>query len=63
VLVQPLEPAQLVREFRPRGRIAIRQVQRADDKLTDLRFDVATVGVFRIAGQRATSLFCIFSFS
>src|SRR4029077_12294491 len=53
---QPLEPAQLVVESRTRRRVAIGQIQAADDDLTDLRFDVAAVGILGITGEHAADL-------
>ena len=53
---QALEPAQLVVELRAGRRVAVRQVQAADQHAADVGFDVAAVHVLRIAGQAAARL-------
>jgi hypothetical protein len=50
---QALEPFQLVVELRSGLRIAIGQVQAADDDPVHRGLDVAAVQVIRIAGQAA----------
>jgi hypothetical protein len=55
--VQPLEPLQLVVELRPRLRIAVRQVNARDTQPVNVRLDVPTVCVIRIAGQAAADLY------
>ena len=52
--LEPLEPTQLVVEFRAGRRIAVRQVQAADQDAVDGGLDVAAVGVVRIARQSAS---------
>ena len=56
VLVQPLHPAQLVVEFRTRLRVAVGQIEAADDDAVDCRLDVAAMVVVRIARQAAPVL-------
>ena len=46
---QPVEPAQLVIEFRSRRRIAVGQIQAPENRAVDRRLDVAAMGVGRIA--------------
>ena len=50
---QPLEPAQLVIELGTGRRVAVRQIEAADNDPVDRRFDVAAVRIVRIAGQAA----------
>ena len=56
MLDQPLEPAQLVVELRPGPRIAVGQVEAADQDAVDRRLDVAALRVVGIAGQAAPRL-------
>src|SRR6185295_12262030 len=56
VLDQPLEPLELVFELRTRLRIAVGQIQAADDDAAHFRFDVAAVRIVGIAGQTAADL-------
>ncbi len=51
VLDQPIEPGQLVVEFRAGLRIAVGQIDRGDEDAADGRFDVAALPVARIARQ------------
>jgi hypothetical protein len=53
---QAVEPGEFVDEFRPRPRIAIGQVKRADQDAVDGRLDIAAVRVVRIPGQTAMRL-------
>ena len=53
---QPLEPAQLVIEFRARRRIAVRQIEASDKHAADRGFDVTAVRIVGIAGQTAAGL-------
>ena len=53
---QPLEPAQLVVELGPGARIAVGQVEAADQDAADRGLEVAAVRVVRIAGQAAPRL-------
>jgi hypothetical protein len=48
---QPLEPVELVIEFRPGLRIAVRQVDAGDDDAVDGGFDIARLVIIAIAGQ------------
>src|ERR1700761_695623 len=48
---QPLEPRELVVELRPRLRIAVRQVQTADQQAIDGGLDIAAMRIVGIAGQ------------
>ena len=48
---QPLEPGELEIEFRPGLRVAVRRIERGDQHAVDGRFDVAALGVVRIARQ------------
>jgi hypothetical protein len=48
---QSLEPGELVVEFRPRLRIAVRRVERSDQHAVHRRLDVAGLVVVGIAGQ------------
>ena len=48
---QSLEPFELVVEFRPGLRIAIRQIDAGHDDAPDRRFDIARFPVLAIAGQ------------
>ena len=50
---QPFEPGELVGEFRPGLRIAVRRVEAADQDAADGRLDVAALRVLRVAGQLA----------
>ena len=51
--LQPLEPTQLVVEFGTWRRIAVRQVEAADQDAVDGGLDIAAVAVVGIAGQAA----------
>ena len=53
---QAIEPTEFVVELGPRRRIAIGEINAADDDVIDPRLDVAAVRVFGIAGQAATTL-------
>ena len=53
---QALEPAQLVVELRAGRRVAVRQVEAADQHPVHRRLDVAAVGVVGIAGEAAAGL-------
>jgi hypothetical protein len=53
---QPLEPVQLVIEFRAGSRIAVGQIEASDKEATDRRFNIAAVGIVPIAGQTAAGL-------
>ena len=48
---QPLEPCELVVEFRAGLRIAVRQIDAGDDDAVDGGFDIARLVVVAIAGQ------------
>ena len=48
---QPLEPVELVVEFRPGLRIAVRQIEAGDDDAVDGGFDIARLLVVGVAGQ------------
>ena len=50
--LQPREPVELVVEFRPRLRIAVRQVDAGNDDAADGGFDVARIVIAAVAGQR-----------
>ena len=54
--VEPLEPLQLVVELRPRGRVAVGQVEAADGDAAHDGLDVAAVGVVGVARQAAAGL-------
>ena len=47
--MQPLEPGELVVEFRAGRRIAVRQVQAPDGDAGDSRFDIAAVEILWVA--------------
>ena len=49
--LQALEPSELVVEFRPRLRIAVRQVDRGDDGTPDRRLDESALYIVGIARQ------------
>ena len=51
IVVQPVEPSELVVELRARLRIAVRRVQAADQDAVDRGFDIAALRVTGIAGQ------------
>ena len=53
---QPLEPAQLVVELRPGRRIAVGQIEAADQHAVHRRLDVAAVRVVGVARQAAPGL-------
>lgn len=53
---QALEPAQLVVELRSRLRVAVGQVQAADDEPVRGHFQVAALRVLAVAGQGAAAL-------
>src|SRR5438874_11276684 len=53
---QPLEPPQLVIEFRTWRRISVRQIQASDQDAVDGRLDVPAMAVIWIAGQTASCL-------
>ena len=48
---EAFESFELVLEFRARLRIAVRQVNAANQDAVDGRFDVATLRIVRIAGE------------
>ncbi len=48
---EPLEPGELVVEFRPGLRVAVRRIERSDQHAVDRGLDVAALGVVRIARQ------------
>jgi hypothetical protein len=48
---QAFEPFELVVKFWARLRIAVRQVNAANQNAVDGRFDVATLRIVRIAGE------------
>jgi len=48
---EPPEPCELVVEFRARLRIAVRQIEAADDDAIDGGFDVARLFVVAVPGQ------------
>jgi diketogulonate reductase-like aldo/keto reductase len=54
--VQSLEPLQLVIELRPRGGVAVKQVEAADRHAAREGLDVAALGVVRVARQAAPDL-------
>ena len=54
--ISALEPAQLVVELRPGPRIAVGQVEAADQHAVDRRLDIAAVAVVGIARQAAPGL-------
>jgi hypothetical protein len=53
VLFQPLKPGKLVIELRARLRIAVRQVETANENPFNRGFDVPGLFVSRIARQRS----------
>ena len=53
---EAVEPLELVVELGAGLRVAIRQVQAADDDAVDLGLDVAAVRVVGVAGQAAAAL-------
>ena len=53
VFVKPLEPGELVVEFGAGRGIAIGKIKASDGDAGDGGFDIAAVGIFRIAGQAA----------
>ena len=50
---KPVHPGELVIELRPRPRIAVGQIEVADQQAADRRLDVAALHVLGIAGQAA----------
>ena len=48
---QPLEPGELVVEFRPRLRVAVRRIERGDQHAVDRGLDIAALFVVGIARQ------------
>ena len=56
VLDQPFEPRQFVAEFGTRLRVAVRQIQGADDHPVDRSFEIATVCVGFAAGKSTPAL-------
>ena len=48
---QPPEPVELVVEFRPGLRIAVRQIDAGDDDAVDGGLDVARLVIVAVAGQ------------
>ena len=51
---QPSEPVELVIEFRPGLRIAVRQIDAGDDDAVDGGLDIARLVIIAIAGQRGS---------
>src|SRR5260221_461086 len=51
MLFEPLEPVELVVEFRPRLRIAVRQIDAGNDDAFDRGLDIARLAVGGVAGK------------
>jgi hypothetical protein len=56
VFPEPLKPAQLIVELRPRGGIAVRQIKAANQDSGDIGLEITTLAVIRVAGQPAPGL-------
>jgi hypothetical protein len=53
---EPLEPFQLVVEFRPGRGVAVGEVEASDDEVAHRGLEVAAMGVIGIAGQPTSTL-------
>ena len=54
--VQPVHPGELVIEFRSRPRIAVGQIEIADQQTANRRLNVAALHILGITGQAAAGL-------
>ena len=51
---EPLHPGELIFEFRPRLRVAVRRIERGNQHAVDRRLDIAALRISGVAGQLGT---------